>query len=382
MITQVLAIILLSTAATFRALRSFYSTIRLFALGIQCKANGTEMVIIPVLDCPDLAIQAAIHFHQITEVVFVGSHRDEKGTVSALQRVGARVLVAPKSCIGKASQIQWALSILPETHWVTIYDVDSRPSSHSLTYFSRGVTDGDPDVISRLSMYQSGTAKGFFEGLALRQSWWSIMFEAQMWTGRRIWYLVGHGLSVRWSLLRSYLSEDAVSEDLSLGYELSILKASVCIGTDVDVALAVDSVSAAVLQTGKWFAGEWDGTRRLPMRHRLQRRIEVLFSWSATWLLLTIYTFANHRISIGASLFYVIYTSVAYLVSSRLSLSNRLDMGQIMGFFMRDVIFGLGLLVGGISILRRCCVYDRATNYRNSSSWTPRSIELREYSRR
>jgi hypothetical protein len=246
-----------------------------------------------------------------------------------------------------------------------------------LTYFSKQIT-GDPDVISRLSLYQSRTAKGFFEGLALRQSWWSVMFEARMWMRRRVWYLVGHGLSVRRSLLQSYLSADAISEDLSLGYDLSVSNATVRIGTDVDIALAVDSIGGVVLQSGQWFAGEWDGTRRLPVRHRLLRRTEVLFSWSAAWLLIVVVAFVSHGFAIGAALFYVIYMCAAYLASSRLSSSTRLDIGRIIGFFSRDIVFAFGLLVGSISILRRRRVYYGATSYVDASSWNPASTGIRD----
>lgn len=354
-----------------RSIGAYLGTTSIARKALIHAAAGGDTIVIPVLDCPSLACAAFEHFRQLGRPVFVGSARDHLGTVEALRTAGAHVIVAPSRHVGRAAQVKWALESLPHTEWVSIYDVDSRPSAHSLRYFASGQPSDSVDVIARLSTYETGLGRGFFDGLALRQAWWSLTFERSMWSRRRFWYLVGHGVSVKWSTLARYLDVTCIVDDLALGYDLSSSGHVVRIGVDRDVALAADTAHQLINQAARWFIGEWEGTRRLPVAVRWVRRAEVFATWGGAWIVLAAAYVMAPAVAHAVAAIGITYGAIAYTLLCS-SDRNRRDPARFLGFMSRGVVMGAAV---GVATSRRALRLRNGfdpTRYREVRYWCDR----------
>lgn len=171
----------------------------------------------------------------------------------------------------KRDLVEWYRRVHPDTgFW--LFDSDSRPT--------RVPPPSDPARFQQMgSIYWSRDP--VMSGLAFLQTCVSLGEELPRIKRGRCFYLVGHGLYV--PSQPSELFPPELTEDVALGYVLSMLGQSVNVTPPIDgcdVSQAPINLEAQVRQTRRWMAGAYTATELLGWPCRLRRRVETHATWT------------------------------------------------------------------------------------------------------
>jgi len=197
----------------------------------------------------------------------------------------------------KASQLNFAIQELPKMFptisepktYIGVYDADSRPDPHTTTYIGWNATLSQaegfefPPAYQQVSIYFKNFTKlpDTMEGILLKleaifQTRWSLGYELpnyfeqyinytnpsksklQFLIDSRLNYFIGHGCFIRLDILHKVggFPTYSATEDLSLGYILSLLKIPIKPIPFFDFCEVPISLKILVNQSKAWFATE------------------------------------------------------------------------------------------------------------------------------
>jgi cellulose synthase/poly-beta-1,6-N-acetylglucosamine synthase-like glycosyltransferase len=264
------------------------------------------------------------HFAGIEEpagglrVTLVTSARDDASArrVAALLRGEDRRfrhVHAPLDKTSKAAQLNYAIAHcgIAANTFIAVYDADSRPPRETFTHFAAAAARPSLQLAQQYSLYFGNLPRlsPFLRASAVFQSMWTLGYELPLSLSpgslRPLTYCIGHGLFIRRDLLAAAggFPETFVTEDLALGYQLSLRGLTATPLPSFDVASVPTTARSLFVQSGRWFAGELE-IRRVARAHAPMRMSDRL---RYTWRL-----FQLARWAAGAPLF------VAALVASML----------------------------------------------------------------
>jgi hypothetical protein len=351
----------LSTGVVLLALRGLFRTAPLLlprSAPVSARTGGDDQVsVIAVIDCPDAALECLRHFRSLQadeHIWFAASARDQRGTQEALSRAGANVITAPAELLSKAGQLNWAKRrISGHYRWVSLYDVDSRPVSLVEPLL---MSSPPPDVVARRSLYRAPAGNRLLDGVALAQTFWSFTYEAATWRFGRSWYLVGHGTTLSREVFESVpFDEDAVAEDIALGYRLSAAGHEVQLSDAVDVAYVPGNLQDLYRQARRWFYGDMSATRWLAQPRRFHRR----FSLAMDWALLPVVKWSLAARCPRLLPLFVVRAAVGALLADRVRRSQEFADEAIslphaaLGFELRSLVFAVAAISEAVAYVLR-----------------------------
>lgn len=218
-------------------------------------------VVIAVLDEPISVVAAAVdHFNdQGRDVAIVTPERvPQRNTINELSVPGAKLIRCDSGRSSKGALLNYAAARLPADEFMLIYDVDSRPVE------TVAPPSCERSVTQQISIYRtSEDSPSFWNGVAMRQTRWSIAMEAYQWLTRSpSSYLVGHGIAIKVADLRRFpFNEDVHGEDMDLAVRLVRSGYQIEVDAAADLAEAVVGLDQFREQNGRWFLGAQKAAR-------------------------------------------------------------------------------------------------------------------------
>lgn len=250
----------------------------------SCFNNKKIIILIPVFDEKKIICETISYFHGILKrfknisLIFITTEKEECQKFNCTYQLIAsnlhermQIIHYPKKVGTKAHQLNYAITRIKEDlpkdnkiTYIAVFDADSKPDYRCFEYI---FNDSEiPQGYQMFSIYNEklGEISLLNQANAVFQTRWSLSFELPQLieTYRKknfksLIYTIGHGIFLKSDLFHQFqFPEYALTEDLLLGYEMSLRDIFWKPIPFFDYCSVPDNFFVSIKQSARWFAGE------------------------------------------------------------------------------------------------------------------------------
>jgi len=304
------------------------------------------IVLIPIC-CEEIkTLKKTIQFWKKTniQVFFITTARElNQETFLILKSENMNYFHSPNRSGFKAVQLNFAIQKILERKfngYIAIFDIDSRPDLkmfENIKYYSAPVLQAPTIFI--------GGKTTFSFASAIYQTRRVVTFEIPQFLQQKIIYLIGHGLFLHSSILKSKIfNEETLTEDLILGYQLFFKNTQFEILPFFDKALVPENISVLTKQTSRWFLGDLLFLKHVDFQFKnmlniIKRYLHIL-DWLFGSIAVLLTLFYGNNIEQSLILFEVIMFIILNIITAKL-FNFHLNFKIILNLIFRMIINSL-----------------------------------------